>query len=116
MAKRFNICTRKTYVDKQSGLEKVQWLRIGNLVYFPAHGDMLDGYKLELYMYPATTFHIFEDKPREGGEAEVDIQTGQVTHPKPNKQLAPVVPRGSKVEPGQIEYPSEEINPDDIPF
>lgn len=115
MIKRFNICTRKTYIDR-NGQEKINWLRVGNLVYFPANGDKLDGYKLELYMFPGTTLHVFEDKPRENGEAEIDATTGQMTRPRPNKMVSPVAAPGAKVEPGQIAYPEEEINPDDIPF
>lgn len=114
MIKRFNICTRKTYTDR-SGVEKTQWLRVGNLTYFPAHQEKTEGYKLELYMFPALQLSIFEDKPKENGEGSIDYETGQHTRPRANKQLPAVVPKGSKVEPGQIEYP-DEINPDDIPF
>lgn len=115
MFKRFNICTKKTYLDSKTGQDKNQWLRVGNLIYFPANGDKEEGYRLELYMFPGTPFSIFPDKPKDGAEAEVDIQTGRMTAPRANKQLTPVVPKGSKLEPGQIEYP-DEINPADIPF
>lgn len=115
MAKKFNVCTKKIYTDN-SGVEKTQWMRVGNLIQFPPNNGKPEGFKLELYMHPLTPFFIFEAKANESGEAVVDIQTGQVTRPAPNKQLAAVVPKGQKVEASQIEYPENDINPDDIPF
>lgn len=120
MIKRFNICTRKTY--QKDGEEKVQWLRVGNLTHFPANPerDMAEGHKLELYMFPNTQLYIFEDRQRENGEQVIDIETGEKAPPaKPQRQKsipAVVMPGEKKVDPNQIEYPTDEINPDEIPF
>lgn len=105
MIKRFNICTKKIYTDKD-GNEKNQWMRIGNLTHFPANGDKEEGYKLELYMHPATQFAIFEDKPRGNGEPEVNNETGKVVQPRANK----------KVEGTKPEYPQNNVDPADMPF
>ena len=99
MAKKYNITVPKKYMS--NGEEKTQWNTVGTLVKFEAKqgndGNMLpEGYIIELSMFPNTTFKVFEQKSRD------EIQN------KP-KQVQKVASTG-------IDYPEEEINPDDIPF
>lgn len=55
-----------------------------------------------------------------GGEAVIDAETGEErpATPKPSNGGTPAViaPGGKRTSEDQIEYPTEEINPDDIPF
>lgn len=54
-----------------------------------------------------------------GGEPVIDAETGQsrpTTRNKPSQAPAVVPPGQQKISDDQIEYPTEEINPDDIPF
>ena len=84
--KKFNICVRKTY--KKGEEEKAFWPNVGSLTIFPAFQDKKEGFKIELNMYPDTQFYVFEA-----------VERGEI------KKKEPV-----------IEYPEEEINPEDVPF
>lgn len=101
MIKRYNITTKRTYKDR-NGEEKAFWPQIGTLTYFPAYQHQEEGYKIELNMFPATQLYIFEQKDG----------------PKRTDPMKPaVLPPGKKAaNDTEIEYPTEEINPDDIPF
>lgn len=110
MIRRFNICIKKVFIDKD-GNEKKQWLRVGNLTQFPANGDKKEGYKLDLYMFYNTQFTIFEDKPIENKEVEIDIKTGEMKQPAPNKTQSDEIHTSYG-----IDYPTETIDPNDIPF
>lgn len=110
--KRYNITTCKTYQSK--GEEKKSWPNVGTLVQFPATIDRPEGFKLELNMYPDVQFFVFEQKgPQEGGYREPSVSVESppkvVATPKTTAGKRPLVLDG-------IEYPSEEINANDIPF
>ena len=56
--KRYNICTSRTYT--KNGEEKKQWSTVGTLVELDNGGRIVD-----LFMFPHTTFSVFEQKPKE---------------------------------------------------
>lgn len=85
--KRFDIVVPNKYT--KNGEEKTAWKNVGTLVKFDATSAKPEGFLLELNMYPATTFKVFEQKEK--------TQT---------QESPSVLP----------ENPSDEINPDDIPF
>ena len=68
MIKRYNVVTKKTYTSK--GEEKSSWNNVGTLVHFPATDEKEEGFKLELSMFPATQFYVFEAKPKENRPTE----------------------------------------------
>jgi len=68
MATRYNVTVPKKYT--QNGEEKTQWNTVGTLVKFDATGDKPEGYKLELSMYPDTTFKVFEQTPKSATTAD----------------------------------------------
>ena len=84
--KRYNICVKKIY--QKNGEDKATWPSVGTLVHFPAYEDKKEGYKLELPIFGNTVFYVFE---------QVD-----------KKAQAPVEKT--------IEYPVEEVNPNDVPY
>lgn len=94
--KRFNIVTRRTYV--QNGEEKAQWNNVGTLVKFDEREDKPEGFALELHIHPDTKFYVFEQEQKERSS---------------NVSLSKNVEKGTS---DKIEYPEEEINPEDIPF
>jgi hypothetical protein len=116
MIKKFNICTCKVY--QAQGQEKKFWPQVGTMTYFPAYQDHPEGYKIELNMFPGTQFFTFEQKSPESRTTDakptevIDAETGAVRRAVP--------PRNDKNTPpkvvGGIDYPTEEINPEDIPF
>jgi hypothetical protein len=64
--KKFNISVPKKY--EKNGEEKTAWNNVGTLTYFPANGDKKEGYKLEIPIFGATQFFVFEQKAKEDGE------------------------------------------------
>lgn len=92
--KKYNIVTSKKYV--QNGQEKTQCNTVGTLVYFPANGDKGEGFALELNMYPATKFSVFE-------------KTNQTVHPP-----LPTVSYDTRTSPTE-DYP-DGIDTSEIPF
>jgi len=84
--RRFNLCVKKTYGEGPN--VKNYWPNVGTMVYFPATQGKNEGYKMELNMFPGTQFYVFENKPKE--------------------QVA--------AQPTAVEYPTETINPEDIPY
>ena len=56
----------------------------------------------------------------EGGEEVVDVDTGKkkpyIAPQRQRQAPAVVAPGGQRTSPDQIDYPTEEIDPDDIPF
>lgn len=100
--KRFNIVVPKKYTS--NGEEKTQWNTVGTLVHFPATAQKDEGYIMELFMFPSTTLKVFEQKPRD------DARPAQRTAP------APKAVSTEAVDPDTIEYPADELNPEDIPF
>lgn len=120
MIKRYNIVTSRTYV--KNGEEKKAWLQVGSLVKFDATQEMPEGFKIELNMFPLTTFHVFEQKDRDAPQSsrtdaepthDVDADTGEIRRAMPPKQEKLPPKAGG---PDSIDYPTETINPDDIPF
>lgn len=61
--KRYNISVPRKY--EKNGEDKTAWSTVGTLVHFPATDEKPDGFILELGMFPATTFKVFEQKERE---------------------------------------------------
>lgn len=103
--KRFNIVVPKKYT--KDGEEKTQWNTIGTLVHFPASASKDEGFIMELSMFPNTTFKVFEQKARE------DSPRTQTRTAPPATRTAP---ESDPADPDLIEYPEEDINPEDIPF
>ena len=105
--KRYNIVVPKKYTS--NGEEKTQWNTVGSLVYFPANNGKDEGFALDLHMFPNTPIKVFEQKPREdrGGYSQAPQQPRQqsVSSQMPSEEGYDVV-----------EYPDEDINPEDIPF
>lgn len=62
--KRFDICTSRTYKDK-NGEEKKAWRTVGQLIEWPAKDDKPRSFSIELHMHPETRFSVFEEKDRE---------------------------------------------------
>jgi hypothetical protein len=62
--KRFNICTAKTY--EKDGETKKAWRQVGQMVEFPATDEKPRSFLIELHMFPATKFSVFEEKPKDG--------------------------------------------------
>lgn len=76
--------------------EKRYWKNCGSLLYFePTEEKPEPGFILELNMFPTTDFKVF-------AATEKKTETAKPAQPaKPHDE---------------IEYPTEDINPDDIPF
>ena len=113
MIKRYNICTSRTY--NSNGEEKKSWTTIGSLIQFPATNDKPEGFKIELAMFPTTTFNVFAQKSSTGHDEPqnvIDSDTGNKISPKRQTSGKDSQPKVVDA----IEYPTEEINPDDIPF
>lgn len=87
--KRFNIAVKKIYT--KDGQEKAFWPSVGTLTHFPAGNGKEEGYRLELPIFGATQFYVFEIKPKDGQTKQAPVQTS--------------TPTGS-----------EDLNPDEIPF
>lgn len=100
--KRFNITTVGSY--EKDGQEKKTYPQVGKLVYFEANGEKPESFILELNMFPGTRFCVFPDTPREGatqGQSR-PAQTRSATRQEPPLET--------------IEYPAEDVDPNDIPF
>ena len=73
--RRFNVSVPRTY--EKDGETKTAWNNVGKLVHFEATDTKPEGFILELNMFPATKFGVFEEKPREpkveGDENTIDI-------------------------------------------
>ena len=113
---RYNITTSRSY--ESNGQEKKMWPIVGTMIKFEAGNGKPEGFKIELNMFPGTSFHVFEQKAPESRRTDaepvhdIDAETGQIrpaSHKESGKNTPPKVV-------GAIEYPTEEINPDDIPF
>jgi len=48
-----------TYKDKKTGAEKTHWGEVGRLVAFQNDDKTIDGFILELHMFPNTKFKCF---------------------------------------------------------
>lgn len=97
--KRFNIVVPKKYTH--NGEEKTQWNTVGTLVRFEEKvgndgQTMPESFLIEMSLFPHIKFKVFEQKPREE----------QKQQPKSKGELAS----------DDLEYPTEHINPEDIPF
>lgn len=116
--KRFNITTCKVY--QSQGQEKKYWPQVGTMIYFPAGNGKAEGYRIELNMFPGLQLYVFEQKPQnrdighEHEETTIDADSGDVRPAV--KGVASVDRTKAKVGSTGIEYPTEEINPEDIPF
>jgi len=95
--KRYNVS-----VPKEGKDGKTYWSNVGALVWFQATEGKNDSFILELNMFPNTKFGVFEQKPKADKDDEKFHQSLQ----KPPEKV-----RGT-----DIDYPTEEINPEDIPF
>ena len=100
--KRFNITTVGSY--EKDGQEKKTFPQVGKLVQFEASNGKEEGFILELNMFPGTRFCVFPDTPK---DTRAQPQTSAPRASSPVQAAPPV---------DTIEYPEEEINPDDIPF
>jgi hypothetical protein len=73
--KRYNICTSRTYKDK-NGEDKKAWRTVGQLIKWPATEDKPESMSIELHMFPETRFSVFEERDRDerqGGSSSDDI-------------------------------------------
>jgi hypothetical protein len=101
--KRYNISKPEKYI--KDGVEKTAWKNVGTMTEFSRD----DGSVSRIVEIPAI-----------GLKANVFEQTDpadQTPRPQKSSPMKPaVVPAGKPKDPDQIEYPTEDINPDDIPF
>lgn len=96
--KRFNISKPKKYNSKE-GVEKTQWNNIGTITEF--HKE--DGSVSRIIEIPAIGLEasIFPFEPRDGAPQSRPAQRSAPANEPPLET---------------IEYPAEDVNPDDIPF
>jgi hypothetical protein len=87
MIKNYNVVTKRTY-EGADGVTKTIWMNVGRLTQFPANEQKPEGFRLELNMFPTTDFMIFPAEKKEQPKADVPT----------------------------IEYPADEVNPNNIPF
>ncbi len=99
--KKYNVVTKKVYV--KDGQEKKQWMNVGTLTHFPKNGDRDEGFILELAMFPDTKFSVFEQKPRENVQRENKVDDSGEQKAYAQSQT-------------KVEYPTDDITPEDIPF
>ena len=59
---KYNICVKKVYT--KDGVEKAFWPSVGTLTYFPPYQDKQGGFRLELPIFGATQFYVFEQKAK----------------------------------------------------
>ena len=120
--KLYNICTCRVY--QSQGQDKKFWPNVGTLTYFPASNGKDEGYRLELGMFPGTRFYVFPVTDQKAPESRrspskpetvIDTETGQERVPSKSVASHASDKAPATVMDG-IEYPTEGINPDDIPF
>lgn len=70
----------------KDGVEKSSWKPVGQLLRFPASDGKPESFIIEMHMFPETKFGVFKDEPKTDSPS--------------------VTP----------EYPTEELNPEDVPF
>lgn len=89
----FNIVVPKKYIS--NNVEKTAWNNVGRMIHFPAGEGKEEGFRIELNMFPEVKFMVFEQK-------------NENQRKQPVKKQAPAEER--------VDYPEEDINPEDIPF
>lgn len=101
---KFNISKPKKYTDRD-GNEKTQWNNIGFMTVFKKD----DGSVSRILEIPAIGLeaNIFPIEPKENGGQQRSQQRPQQTR----QQIQKV-----QEDYDSIEYPEDDINPDDIPF
>lgn len=118
--KRYNITTCRVY--QSNGQEKKSWPQVGSMTFFPASDRGPEGYKIELNMFSGTQFFVFEQKPQDALQsprtdaeprATIDVDSRAVRTAGNSVARTPAIKAGGS---DSIDYPTEEINPDDIPF
>lgn len=67
--KRFNICTARTYKDRE-GNDKKAWRTVGQLVQWPAKDDKPESFSIELHMFPDVRYSVFEERERDQKSSE----------------------------------------------
>ena len=97
--KRYNITTVGSY--EKDGQEKKTYPQVGKLVFFEANNGKPESFILELNMFPGTRFCVFPDTPKDGTQTSRPAQRSAPANEPPLET---------------IEYPAEDVNPDDIPF
>lgn len=108
MSKRYDITTSSTYT--KDGVEKTKWNQIGKLIEYENDGETRRF--IELFMFPNTRFSVFEEKARnEGKKAQDDTMVAVDVSDAPEGEITPNKPISD-----DIQYPVEEVNPNDIPF
>lgn len=120
--KKYNITKSVRKYQNKFGEEKTQWANVGTMTEF--HKD--DGTINRIIEIPAIGLEasVFEQKPRdsqwEGHEHDIDAETGAkrpITQNKASQGMPAVIAKPeNRTSDDQINYPTETINPDDIPF
>lgn len=111
--KKYNLSKPEKYVGKD-GQEKTYWANVGTMTEF----EKQDGSVSRIIEIPAIGLKasVFEQKPREND----GYQGAQSAPARTTAQGSTVVQRNTATQSTdnlpEIEYPEEEINPDDIPF
>lgn len=101
--RRYNISKPEKYM--KDGVEKTAWKNVGTIVEF----DRDDGSVSRIVEIPAIGLkaNVFEQQD----------DADQTARPAKGSAMKPaVVPAGKPRDNDQIEYPTEDINPEDIPF
>ena len=99
MIKKDNLSKPEKYVDKQ-GVEKTYWANVGTMTEF----EKQDGSVSKIVEIPAI-----------GLKASVFLQEPRENAPRAS-QPQPVAKKEQGSVPTDVEYPEDDINPDDIPF
>lgn len=102
--KRYNISKPEKYLDKATNAEKTAWKNVGTMVEFTRD----DGSVSRIIEIPAISLkaNVFEQQDPADQTPRQPRSTGKPA----------AVPAGKPRDNDQIEYPTEDINPDDIPF
>jgi hypothetical protein len=99
---KFNMVLAKPYTA--NGEEKTFWANVGRVTLFHKNDGSVSGIVEE--NHSKEQFQLFPVQDRQDAPAQSGGQYNQ-----PYKQ-----PQGQPAQPGEVEYPTEDINPDDIPF
>lgn len=105
----YNISVPKKYT--KNGEEKTMWNTVGKLIEWPETTSKEKGYTLELSMFPDTKFGVFPQEAKEEKKPEVSEQDKAE-----QEAYDRAYPKQPLQTPAGIDYPTEDINPADIPF
>lgn len=106
MATKFNISKPEKYTDNQ-GVEKTQWHNVGTLIEFQKpDGSVAQFIEIPSISLKASVFPIATKNEQGNSKYGQSTNYHKKTQPVATQEATETV----------IEYPQDEINPDDIPF